>query len=179
MALVLIAPLAPKHPAENSHLPYRLADVPCVPSQLGHRLRRSWLTERLAACTHGPLLAWTHQCIRTKSDSGDDEQPLWQVPLALRPQPELADRLAGYQRRQTAGTEGLPTQKRLRGHSMHAEGAFTTGLAHARTYAAQHGHLATQRDTRVGSFALGKRVHNQQTHALALLVLLHLPGEGQ
>ncbi|MEU9992838.1 hypothetical protein AB0E10_39850 [Streptomyces sp. NPDC048045] len=26
---------------------------------------------------------------------------------------------------------------------MHAEGAFTAGLAHARTYAAQHGHLAT------------------------------------
>ncbi|MFF1401369.1 helicase associated domain-containing protein [Streptomyces sp. NPDC058287] len=51
---------------------------------------------------------------------------------------------------------------------MHAEGAFAAGLTHARTYAAQHGHLATQRDTRVGSFSLGKRVHNQQAHALAL-----------
>ncbi|MFD0431996.1 helicase associated domain-containing protein [Streptomyces zhihengii] len=51
---------------------------------------------------------------------------------------------------------------------MHADGAFAAGLAHARTYAAQHGHLATRRDTRVGSFSLGKWVHNQQAHALAL-----------
>ncbi|MBW1600255.1 DNA-binding protein [Streptomyces sp. JJ38] len=51
---------------------------------------------------------------------------------------------------------------------MHAEGAFAAGLAHARIYAAQHGHLATHRDTRVGSFSLGKWVHNQQAHALAL-----------
>ncbi|MET9526980.1 helicase associated domain-containing protein [Streptomyces coeruleorubidus] len=153
--------------ADGGHLPYRLADVPCVPSELGHRFRRPWLTERLAACTHGPLFAWTYQCIRTKDGSGDDEQRLWQVPLALRPRP-LADVLAGYQRRQTAGTEGLPAQKRLRGHSVHADGAFSAGLAHARTYASQHGHLATQRDTRVGSFSLGKWVHNQQTHALAL-----------
>ncbi|QFR02279.1 DNA-binding protein [Streptomyces phaeolivaceus] len=151
----------------GGHLPYRLADVPCVPGELGHRLRRSWLTERLAGCTHGALFGWTYQCIRTEGSSGDDEQRLWQVPLALRPRP-LADVLAGYQRRQTAGTEGLPAQKRLRGHSVHAEGAFAAGLAHARTYAAQHGHLATQRDTRVGSFALGKWVHNQQAHALVL-----------
>ncbi|MFD0319390.1 Helicase associated domain protein [Streptomyces flavalbus] len=151
----------------GGHLPYRVADVPCVPSELGHRLRRSWLTERLAACTHGPLFSWTYQCIRTKGGRGDAEQRLWQVPLALRPRP-LADVLAGYQRRQTAGTEGLPAQKRLRGHSVHADGAFAVGLAHARTYAAQHGHLATRRDTRVGSFSLGKWVHNQQSHALAL-----------
>ncbi|MFC5905197.1 helicase associated domain-containing protein [Streptomyces zhihengii] len=151
----------------GGHLPYRLADVPCAPSELGHRLRRPWLTERLAACTHGPLFAWTYQCIRTGGGSGDDEQRLWQVPLALRPRP-LAEVLAGYQRRQTAGTEGLPAQKRLRGHSVHADGAFAAGLAHARTYAAQHGHLATRRDTRVGSFSLGKWVHNQQAHALAL-----------
>ncbi|MEV4881429.1 Helicase associated domain protein [Streptomyces cyaneofuscatus] len=151
----------------GGHLPYRLADVPCVPSELGHRLWRPWLTERLAACTHGPLFAWAYQCIRTKGGGADDEQRLWQVPLAFRPR-LLADVLAGYQHRQTAGTEGLPAQKRLRGHSAHAESAFATGLAHARTYAAQHGHLATQRDTRVGSFALGKWVHNQQTHALAL-----------
>ncbi|MEW1849403.1 helicase associated domain-containing protein [Streptomyces albidoflavus] len=151
----------------GSHLPYRLADVPCVPSELGHRLRRPWLTEHLAACTHGPLFAWTYQCIRTKGGSEDDEQRLWQVPLALRPRPP-ADVLAGYSRRQTEGTEGWPAQKRLRGHSVHAEVAFAAGLAHARTYAAQHGHLATQRDTRVGSFSLGKWVHNQQTLALAL-----------
>lgn len=138
----------------GGHLPYRLADVLCVPSELGHRLRRSWLTERLAACTHGPLFAWTYQCIRTKGGRGDAEQRLWQVPLALRPRP-LGDILAGYQRRQTAGAEGLPAQKRLRGHSVHAEGAFAAGLAYARTYAAQHGHLATQRDTRVGSFSWG------------------------
>ncbi|GGU93475.1 hypothetical protein GCM10010260_30600 [Streptomyces filipinensis] len=50
----------------GGHLPYRLADVPCVPSELGHRLRRSWLTERLAACTHGPLFAWTYQCVRRR-----------------------------------------------------------------------------------------------------------------
>jgi hypothetical protein len=151
----------------GGHLPYRLADVPCVPSELGHRLRRPWLTERLAACTHGPLFAWTYQCIRTNGGSGDDEQRLWQVPLALRPRP-LTDVLAGYHLRQTAGTEGLPAQKRLRGHSVHADGAFAAGLAYARTYAAQHGHLATQRDTRVGSFSLGKWVHNQQAHALSL-----------
>ncbi|MFI5662945.1 Helicase associated domain protein [Streptomyces sp. NPDC051684] len=151
----------------GGHLPYRLADVPCVPSELGDRLRRPWLTEHLAACTHGPLFAWTCQCIRALGGSEDDEQRLWQVPLALRPRP-LADVLAGYQRRQTVGAEGWPAQKRLRGHSVHAEAAFAAGLAHARTYAAQHGHLATQRDTRVGSFALGKWVHNQQTHALTL-----------
>ncbi|MFF1595769.1 hypothetical protein ACFVY0_48420, partial [Streptomyces sp. NPDC058286] len=74
--------------------------------------------------------------------------------MALRTRP-LADVLASYQRRQTAGTERLSAQKRLRGHSVHAEGAFAAGLTHARTYAAQHGHLATQRDTRVGSFSLG------------------------
>ncbi|MBW1600254.1 hypothetical protein HPT28_25120 [Streptomyces sp. JJ38] len=78
----------------GGHLPYRLADVPCVPSELGHRLRRPWLAERLAACTHGPLFAWTYQCVRTKGGSGDDEQRLWQVPLALRPRP-LADVLRG------------------------------------------------------------------------------------
>ncbi len=151
----------------GGHLPYRSADVLCVPGELGDHLRRPWFTEHLAACTHGPLFAWTYQCIRTKGGGEDDEQRLWQVPLALRPRPP-ADVLAGYSRRQTEGTEGLPAQKRLRGHSVHAEVAFAAGLAHARTYAAQHGHLATQRDTRVGSFALGKWVHNQQTLALAL-----------
>lgn len=151
----------------GGHLPYQLADVPCVPAELGHRLWRPWLTERLAACTHGPLFAWTYRCVQVRDGGADAEQRLWHVPLALRPWP-LADALADCQHRQTAGTEDLPAQKRLRGHSVHAESAFAAGLAHARTYAAQHGHLATHRDTRVGSFPLGKWVHNQPTHALAL-----------
>ncbi|MFG3034953.1 helicase associated domain-containing protein [Streptomyces sp. NPDC048253] len=149
----------------GGHLPYRLADVSCLPGELARRLRRPWLAGHLAACTRGPLFAWTYQCVRT-GGSNDDQQQLWQVPLVHRPRPlddELTDCL-----RQVAGAERLPAPKRLRGHSAHADRAFATGLAHARVYAAGHGHLATPREAQVGSYPLGKWVHNQQTHALAL-----------
>ncbi|MFF1306512.1 hypothetical protein [Streptomyces sp. NPDC058307] len=58
------------------------------------------------------------------------DSPLITNPLlcSLTRREELAD----YQRRQTAGWEGLPAQKRLRGRSMHADVVLVAGPAHAR-----------------------------------------------
>lgn len=102
----------------GGHLPYRLADVPCVPSELGQRLWRPWLTERLAACTHGPPLVRTYQCVRTKGGGADDE---WNLPW-----PYTWHRTCRQYRTAINGNAPLPdalqrwtAQQRARWHTLH------------------------------------------------------------
>nr|WP_245177934.1 helicase associated domain-containing protein [Streptomyces antibioticus] len=85
------------------------------------------------------------------------------------PAPASRRRSRGLPASADRGPRGLSLPEAAAGpQRARRRGLRGTALAHARTYAARHGHLATRRDTRVGSFSLGKWVHNQQAHALAL-----------
>ena len=55
--------------------------------------------------------------------------------------------------------------KRLRGHSLRAERAFTQALAHARTYYEQHGHLTVPKDDTPAGYPLGMRLFSQRNRA--------------
>ncbi|CAL9669984.1 hypothetical protein SUDANB145_07364 (plasmid) [Streptomyces sp. enrichment culture] len=90
---------------------------------------------------------------------------MWAVAPAHRLRP-LVDELAA---RMSVGAGGQKTEgKRRRGLNRQSDESFTAGLAHAGRYVREHGNLAVQKDTMVGSFRLGEWLHNVQTRAWAL-----------
>ncbi|MFB7112780.1 Helicase associated domain protein [Streptomyces sp. NPDC056291] len=145
--------------ASGGHLPYRLGELPALLAELAHELQRPWLAHHLAADTHGPLFTWAHSCVRTQTASAPAAQKaLWAVHSAHRPRP-LSDLLPHPPA--AGGTQPVPGPvKRLRGHSLQAERAFTQGLAHARAYAAEYGHLAVPKEDTPGGYPLGQWLAN-------------------
>ncbi|WP_327348938.1 helicase associated domain-containing protein [Streptomyces europaeiscabiei] len=79
-----------------------------------------------------------------------------------------ADPAASTGRRRTrrAAEPKRPREPRSRlGHRPDLRPGFETALAHARTYADQHGHLAAPRDTRHDGYPLGWWLFNQRNRA--------------
>ncbi|MBA2811553.1 Helicase associated domain protein [Streptomyces sp. KM273126] len=149
----------------RGHVPFRLADLPVLLSAVERCVGRPWYGEQLADETSGPLFAWAYQCVRPPRRTRHGEQAMWAVAPAHRLRP-LVDELAT---RISAGAgEQKVEGKRLRGLNRQSDESFTAGLAHAGQYVREHGNLAVQKDTMVGSFRLGEWLHNVQTRAWAL-----------
>ncbi|MFF4732923.1 Helicase associated domain protein [Streptomyces mirabilis] len=139
----------------RGHLPHRLGEVPALLAELAGRLQRPWIASHLAATGHGPLFTWVHSCVHTRAaDNPAAQQQLWQVHSTHRPRP-LSDLLPPPAARTSSGSEQAVPAKRLRGHSLQAEHSFTKGLAHARAYHRQHGHLAVPAKASHDGYPLG------------------------
>lgn len=149
----------------RGHVPFRLADLPTLLSAVASCVKRPWCGEQLADETSGPLFAWAYQCVRPPRCTGSGEPAMWAVAPAHRLRP-LVDELAA---RTSVWASGQNVEsKRRRGHNRQSDESFTAGLAHAGQYVLEHGNLAVQKDTMVGSFRLGEWLHNVQTRAWAL-----------
>ncbi|MEU5768964.1 helicase associated domain-containing protein [Streptomyces asoensis] len=142
------------------HLPHTLAHTPALVGELAQATKRPWLGERIASTSAGPLLLWAQHCVRVAAEPAAADR-LWTLHMGHRPRPiarELtAYRGAAQQPEKTAG--GMRLQLGLRHTS---DQAFTTGLAHARAYAAVHGHLAAPIHSRFDGFALGRWLSNHR-----------------
>ncbi|WP_239487014.1 helicase associated domain-containing protein [Streptomyces durocortorensis] len=144
----------------GGHLPHTLAHVPGLVGELARVTGRPWLVERIASTSAGPLLLWAQHCVRADASTAVTDR-LWTLHMAHRPRPiarELtAYRDAAQQPEKTAGGTRLHLGLRHR-----SDQAFTTGLAHARAYAAVHGHLAAPIHSRFDGFALGRWLSNHR-----------------
>ncbi|WP_223778851.1 Helicase associated domain protein [Streptomyces sp. 135] len=141
------------------HLPHRLGELPGLLAELAAQLGRPWLAHHLATITHGPLFTWAHSCVRAQTTSTPAaRKALWTVHSAHRPRP-LSDLLP-----HAPAADGTPPAakpaRRLRGHSLQAERAFAQGLAHARAYHQEHGHLAVPKEDTPAGYPLGQWLAN-------------------
>ncbi|MCZ7434764.1 helicase associated domain-containing protein [Streptomyces sp. WMMC1477] len=144
----------------RGHLPYRLGEMPALLDELARQLQRPWVARHLATVTRGPLFVWAHTCVRTRlAPRSTAQHSLWQVHSSHRPRP-LSDLLDARGDRDKGGLPAPEPLKRLRGHSLHAERAFDNGLAHARLYHQQHGHLAVPKEDAWGDYPLGTWLSN-------------------
>ncbi|MFJ3498831.1 Helicase associated domain protein [Streptomyces sp. NPDC086091] len=143
----------------RGHLPYRLGEMPALLTELACQLQRPWLAHSLATVTHGPLFTWAHSRVRAQTaPTPAARKALWTVHSAHRPRPlsDLLPRPAA-----AGGTPPAPAPvKRLRGHSLQAERAFAQGLAHARAYYEEHGHLAVPKEDTPAGYPLGQWLAN-------------------
>ncbi|MFK4152898.1 Helicase associated domain protein [Streptomyces fungicidicus] len=143
----------------RGHLPHTLADTPALVSELAQITNRGWLPEKIASSSAGPLLVWVHNCVRSP-DGADAADRLWTLHMAHRPRP-IARELQAYRNgSKPEAVGGSPS--RGRGLRLTPEQAFHTGLAHARAYAALHGHLAAPIGERFNGFALGRWLSNHR-----------------
>ncbi|MFE9459515.1 helicase associated domain-containing protein [Streptomyces californicus] len=144
----------------GGHLPHTLAHVPDLVGELARVAGRPWLVERIASTSAGPLLLWAQHCVQADASTAVTDR-LWRLHMVHRPRPiarELtACRDAAQQPEKTAGGTRLHLGLRHR-----SDQAFTTGLAHARAYAAVHGHLAAPIHSRFDGFALGRWLSNHR-----------------
>lgn len=141
------------------HLPYRLGELPGLLTELADRLARPWLAHHLATVTHGPLFTWAHSCVRAQTTSTPAaRKALWAVHSAHRPR-LLSDLLPHPPAADSTPPVPGPA-KRLRGHSLQAERAFTQGLAHARVCYKEHGHLAVPKEDTPAGYPLGQWLAN-------------------
>ncbi|WP_078890582.1 helicase associated domain-containing protein [Streptomyces maremycinicus] len=145
------------------HLPHTLAHTPALVAQLARATKRPWLGERIASTSAGPLLLWAQHCVRAHTDAAAANR-LWTLHMAHRPRP-IARELTAYRNaadKSQEAAQGTPRRLGLRNTS---DQAFTNGLAHARAYAAVHGHLAAPIHSRFNGFALGMWLKNQRRFA--------------
>ncbi|OUC93014.1 Helicase associated domain protein [Streptomyces swartbergensis] len=144
----------------GGHLPHTLAHVPGLVGELAQVTGRPWLVERIASTSAGPLLLWAQHCVRAAADAAVADR-LWTLHMAHRPRP-IARELTAYR------DAAQQPEKAARGMRLHlglrhrSDQAFTTGLAHARAYAAVHGHLAAPIHSRFDGFALGRWLSNHR-----------------
>ncbi|MFF9667033.1 helicase associated domain-containing protein [Streptomyces althioticus] len=151
----------------QGHLPHALADVPALLDELARRLERPRLAGLLAPSVNGPLNAWVRACARQGASTKPAQ--LWRVAPAHRPAP--LDKVLRAHRRDTASAPPvLPSA---------AQHSFGQGLAHARAYATEHGHLCATTKERKNGFDLGQWLARQRAagpdlapgHAAALAAL--------
>lgn len=142
----------------GTHQPHALADVPGFPSELAQRLQRPWLADRLGALTTGPLNAWVRACIRTQAGQKPKTRSMWHVSTPHRPAP--VSRLLTESR---PGNQPTPKPQPLSAADTEAAAeGFARGLRHARTYAAEHGHLCVPSKHEKDGFLLGLWLGNQR-----------------
>lgn len=142
----------------GAHQPHTLADVPGFAGELARRLQRPWLADRLGALTTGPLNAWVRACVRTQAGLKRKARSMWYISPPHRPEP--ISRLLAESR---PGDDASPMPQRPSAADREdaAEG-FARGLRHARTYAAEHGHLCIPYRYEKDGFLLGQWLSNQR-----------------
>lgn len=144
----------------GGHLPHTLTYAPGLVAELARATERPWLSDRLASTSAGPLLVWVQQCVRAGTGSAV-AGPGWTLHMAHRPR-TIARELTAYRKaahQDEKTTDGARLHLGLRHTS---DQSFTTGLAHARAYAAVHGHLAAPIHSRFNGFALGRWLSNHR-----------------
>ncbi|MEU2476032.1 helicase associated domain-containing protein [Streptomyces sp. NPDC012842] len=146
----------------GGRLPHMLAHTPGFLAQLARVVRRPWLPDRIASASVGPLVVWVQRCVRAGTGGGGR---LWVLDAAHRPR-SVARELAVYRgavRRCGKAAGGMSPHLGVRHTS---DQAFTAGLAHARAYAAVHGHLAAPVGARFDGFALGQWLSDHRESAV-------------
>ncbi|WP_245873982.1 helicase associated domain-containing protein [Streptomyces phaeoluteigriseus] len=138
----------------GGHLPHTLAHTPALVTQLARAMNRPWLAERIASTSAGPLLLWVQHRVRADADTAVTDR-LWTLHMAHRPRP-IARELTAYRNAAQQPEKAAGATRLHLGLRHTSDQAFTTGLAHARAYAAVHGHLAAPIHSRFNGFALGR-----------------------
>ncbi|MCM3303129.1 helicase associated domain-containing protein [Streptomyces pseudogriseolus] len=141
------------------HQPHSLADVPRFVGELARRLERPWIAGRLAAVTTGPLNAWVRACVRSQAGHRPKTRNMWRISPPHRPTP-VSQLLAESSDR--GETPAQPELASLPDSAEDAARGFARGLRHARTYAAEHGHLCAPNTVRTEGFAVGLWLANQR-----------------
>ncbi|MDW8809608.1 Helicase associated domain protein [Streptomyces scabiei] len=144
----------------GGHLPHTLAHAPGLVTQLARATTRPWLPEQIASTSAGPLLLWVQHCVRADADTAVADR-LWTLHMAHRPRP-IARELTAYRDIANKGENAAGGTRLHLGLRHTSDHAFTTGLAHARAYAAVHGHLAAPIGERFNGFALGRWLSNHR-----------------
>ncbi|MEU1091561.1 helicase associated domain-containing protein [Streptomyces sp. NPDC005576] len=144
----------------GGHLPHTLAHVPGLVGELARVMGRSWLAERITSTSAGPLLVWVQHRVRAGADAAAADR-LWTLHMAHRPRP-IARELTAYRDAAGKGENAAGGTRLHLGLRHTSDHAFTTGLAHARAYAAVHGHLAAPIHSRFDGFALGRWLSNHR-----------------
>jgi hypothetical protein len=142
------------------HQPHALADVPGFVEELTRRLERPWLADHLTGLTTGPLSAWVRACVRTSAGHKPKTQSMRRIPPPHRPIP--VSRLLGESR---PGNEPPLNPQPLSLSAPDTEAAaegFARGLRHARTYAAEHGHLCAPNSVQIDGIGVGLWPANQR-----------------
>ncbi|MET9647651.1 Helicase associated domain protein [Streptomyces syringium] len=143
----------------GGHLPHTLAHVPGLVGELARGTNRPWLPEQIASTSAGPLLLWAQHCVRADADTAADR--LWTLHMAHRPRP-IARELTAYRDTTQQPVKAAGGRRLHLGLRHRSDQAFTTGMAHARAYAAVHGHLAAPIGERFNGFALGRWLSNHR-----------------
>ncbi|WP_405592344.1 helicase associated domain-containing protein [Streptomyces sp. NBC_01190] len=142
------------------HQPHTLADVPGFLDELARRLERPWIANRLSALTTGPLNAWVRACVRTKAGHKPKTRSMWHIAPPHRPTP-ISRLLADSRHGNEPPLNPQPLSLSAPDTQAAAEG-FARGLRHARTYAAEHGHLCIPYRHEKDGFLLGLWLSNQR-----------------
>ncbi|MFJ7201121.1 MULTISPECIES: helicase associated domain-containing protein [unclassified Streptomyces] len=142
----------------DGHRPRTLGAAPSLLAELARRLQRPWLPEQISDQAAGPLYAWLIACVRSEGGRGSAAAGMWAVHPAHRPR-SLA---------QLRGRRAHSEQAGQGGPGSADDAGFAAGLAHARAYAAVHGHLAVPKYARFNGFSLGRWLSNQRSEAVAL-----------
>ncbi len=141
------------------HQPHSLADVPHLVGELARRLERPWIADRLTVATTGPLNAWVRACVRTRAGNKPKTRSMWRLSPPQRPVP-VSRLLAESCNGDEAPVKPEPPSPLE--DTEDAAAGFTRGLRHARTYAAEYGHLCAPNTVRVDGFAVGLWLANQR-----------------
>ncbi|MFP8962589.1 Helicase associated domain protein [Streptomyces nanhaiensis] len=141
----------------GDHQPHTPADVPAFTHELAARLGRPWLADCLADNDTGPLTAWLRACWRSRAGERPHTKSMWWVAPAYR-EPKAADS------RRSRKAPTAPAQKTGSAPDHHGQEAqgFARGLALAREFAAEHGHLCIPYRHQRKGFALGLWMSNQR-----------------
>ncbi|MFD5475275.1 Helicase associated domain protein [Streptomyces sp. NPDC127105] len=144
----------------DGHLPHTLTYAPGLVAELARATDRPWLSDRLASTSAGPLLVWVQQCVRAGMGS-TVAGPVWTLHMAHRPR-TIARELTAYQEAAHQDEKTADGARLHLGLRHTSDQSFTAGLAHARAYAAVHGHLAAPIHSRFNGFALGRWLSNHR-----------------
>lgn len=138
------------------HRPHVPADTPSFIRELALRLQRPWLADVLADSDSGPLTAWLQACWRSRAGERERTVSMWRVAPAYRTpassgsNPARPSRTAGTANEAEADASGNTAQ------------GFARGLALARAFAAEHGHLCIPYRHEKDGFQLGLWLSNQR-----------------
>jgi Helicase associated domain len=146
----------------GTHQPHALADVPRFVGELARRLERPWLAGHLGALTTGPLNTWVRACIRTRAGHKPKTRSMWHIPPPHRPAPISRILAESRPADEPSGTQEPEPSSLPAPDAAEAATGFTRGLRHARTYAAEHGHLYVPNTVLIDGFAVGMWLANQR-----------------
>ncbi|MGY5124316.1 Helicase associated domain protein [Streptomyces nigrescens] len=144
----------------GSHQPHTPADVPMFTHELASRLRRSWLSSLLADSSSGPLVAWLRACWRSRAGEREGTKSMWWVAPSYRA-PKAVSSSPNQSVSTASSTDAESSADTPAADGGTAQG-FARGLALARAFSAEHGHLCIPYRHKRDGFALGLWLANQR-----------------